>query len=408
MISFWSEKIDALWEISKAYKDKRLTIALGAGVSMGCGLPSWPKLVKDLHTEVCRLNFNSGNGAYGSFDSPKGWGGLQIAQNKITAETLNTLPLPIQSRFCKNKLGKTYTKVLQNTLFSNGFAVSETINAITKLKKLKAICTYNYDDLIEISGKNKQFVSVSGPQTTPKSKIPVYHVHGLLPSNLTKHPKGDIIFSEDEYHDLYLNFGHWSNLTQLSIFIESEIVLFIGLSFDDPNLRRLLDGAKSTKKELKLYNICKLPFDRYKFVTNTPLNPKMTELSVYEQVYKDIGVTNIWIDDYEPDIPIFLDALNSEDPVLQYTKLTREFLATKLLSKGFSGHKCSRIDCNEICVTDHNHCLYHVMGNKYIFSDYAPLPKSMNDKCSIRGCNSITSGLSDKCIRHNRVRSIIK
>ncbi len=398
---YWTKNIELVDEISKIYKSGGLTLVLGAGVSKGCGLPSWPELVKDLHTEVCRKNYNTADGLYGSFENPKGWGGLQTARNGLEAKTLNNLPLPIQSRFCKSKLGKNYTKTLQKTLYKNNFTISKTVDSIIKLQSLKAICTYNYDDIIETSGKKGQFRSIPKSEISYKSGIPVYHVHGMLPSDISKRPKGDIIFSEDEYHELYLNFGHWSNIIQLSLFIESEIVLFIGLSFDDPNLRRLLDGAKSAKKGLKLYNICKLPFERYlNHSTKTPLDPNEVEVSVYDQVYKNIGVENIWVDEYDPDISILLEAFVAKDSIESYTDSTRKNLKEKLKAIGITTEICHLHGCNDRCVKGSQFCILHTLGDKDRYMPFAPMPKTSKDICSVKGCDKITSGVSNTCRYH--------
>jgi hypothetical protein len=184
-MQFWTKNIDAVWELSNAYLNGGLTLFLGAGVSQGCGLPLWPKLVKDLHTETCRRNYNNAGGLYGTFENPKGWGGLQNARNDLEAETISKLALPIQSRFCKSKLGKEYTKVLQQTLYKDTYILSGVIKSIVKLENLKAICTYNYDDLIESNCFNSKFYSVyDGNGSISSIGVPVNHVHGLLPSDL--------------------------------------------------------------------------------------------------------------------------------------------------------------------------------------------------------------------------------
>jgi hypothetical protein len=120
-------------------------------------------LVDDLYTEACCYNYHSAEGLYGSFDAPKGWGGLQKARSGLEAKTLIRLPLPIQSRFCKRKSEKSHEKSLQKALYKKQYTVSSTVKPILELKNLKAIFTYNYDDLIETNGKTRQFYSVTIP-----------------------------------------------------------------------------------------------------------------------------------------------------------------------------------------------------------------------------------------------------
>lgn len=147
-MEFWTRNIDAVWELSKAYQRGGLTLFLGAGVSRGCGLPLWPQLVDDLYTETCRYNYYSADGLYGSFDAPKGYGGLQKVRSGLVAKTLTRLPLPIQSRFCKSKLGKNYEKVLQKTLYKKQYTISITVKSILELKKLKIFSSYVFPPML--------------------------------------------------------------------------------------------------------------------------------------------------------------------------------------------------------------------------------------------------------------------
>lgn len=398
-MQFWTKNIDAVWSLSNAYRKGGLTLFLGAGVSQGCGLPMWSKLVEDLHTETCRRMFRDGNGCYGTFDHPKGWGGLQVARSGIESKTLSRFALPIQSRFCKSKLGKDYTKVLQETLYKKPYVASKVVRSILKLENLKAICTYNYDDLIESNSGNNNFYSTYTGYVPDNEGVPVNHVHGLLPNDLSQDPKGDIVFSEDEYHALYMNSGHWSNLVQLRLLLESESILFIGLSFEDPNLRKLIDAAKSVKKKIYYYNICKLPFAR-PLESMAPIIPEEVEISVLDEVYDNLGVTNLWIDDYDPDISIIIESLSASDPVEKFTTDFRNHLEQKLIKAGASTNSCDFSGCPLNTPNGSKSCVAHTMGDRTLFTHYAPTPKTLNDECSEPNCKRITSGLSNTCIQH--------
>jgi hypothetical protein len=48
------------------------------------------------------------------------------------------------------------------------------------------------------------------------------------------------VFSEDEYHAEYSDPYKWSNMTQMSL-LGRYPGLFVGLSLEDPNIRRLID-----------------------------------------------------------------------------------------------------------------------------------------------------------------------
>src|SRR5207302_3936018 len=73
--------------------------------------------------------------------------------------------------------------------------------------------------------------------------IKLIHVHGYVPKDKPNlEYRHNIILSEDEYHNLYMNSLHWSNHVQYDRFGFSTC-LFIGFSMTDPSVRRLMDAA---------------------------------------------------------------------------------------------------------------------------------------------------------------------
>ncbi len=394
-MNFWADSIDIVWHLWKAYSAGNLAIFTGAGVSHGCGLPLWPKLVASLYTESARRNF-PGNGVMGTFDDPTGWGGLAVSNSKIVQDLLDSLPLTIRSRYCKRKLGEQYQSALQRVLYADPCKTTPTIAALSKLTRLKAVCTYNYDDILECSAEPGAFVPIIGLDENASTGVPVYHVHGLIPSDMANAPRSDIVFSEDEYHSMYLNFGHWSNMIQLSLLLGSECVLFIGLSFEDPNLRRLLDAAKKARNSFRFYNICRLPFSRHQDSCRyNPMAPRLTQINFLNEIYKDIGVTNLWVDEFEPDIPFVLEALAKDDPIEYFTDRWRAHLG-QCAAQTIDGRPCEMVGCAEKAVNGFRSCRLHLLEDQ----DYAPMKKTLRDTCSHEGCERISAGLSGRCLDH--------
>jgi hypothetical protein len=120
-----------------------------------------------------------------------------------------------------------------------------------KSPNLDSIITYNFDDVLETClarlGVEIPYQVINNTKIRAKTgTLPIYHVHGFLPRRGRISPNNKLILSEDAYHSQYSNIYDWSNLVQINKFRENTC-LFIGLSFSDPNLRRLLDIAHNLR-----------------------------------------------------------------------------------------------------------------------------------------------------------------
>lgn len=160
-----------------------------------------------------------------------------------------------------------------------------------------SIVTYNFDDALEFYLKNLSipYNIIFEEKTIPTNEeLPIYHVHGCIPKEVDeelKWEKNSIVFAETEYHSLYKDPYSWQNLIQLSL-LKEKTALFVGLSMDDPNLRRLLDIARRYSAGAKHYAILK---NRWNFN-----DKKLTNIfrTLEEKVFEELGVNVIWVEDY--------------------------------------------------------------------------------------------------------------
>jgi SIR2-like domain len=116
---------------------------------------------------------------------------------------------------------------------------------------LETLITYNIDDIFE---RTVDGLSSSGPMRSvfsaqlyvePVPGMKVIHPHGFLPFEATDLSQyTQVVLSETAYHTHYLHQYHWANMAQLQEFTH-KVCLFIGLSFSDPNMRRLLDFSRT-------------------------------------------------------------------------------------------------------------------------------------------------------------------
>lgn len=233
-------------ELSKSYKDDNLVFVLGAGVSKWQEIPLWKELINELMKIVIKEKYQV-------------TGKQATVLSELFLEQFSKNPLIIAKCIRKNVGRKKYPfeRYLKNILYKTvDTNISPLFDEIVKFcnsvsgHRLESIITYNYDDLIEyFCEKNNHPIRYncvySNDSMIQSTNIPIYHVHGFLPekSNMKNLAEDStIVLSEETYHEQYYSVYNWSNLVQLNRFMNNSC-LFLGLSFEDPNMRRLLDYA---------------------------------------------------------------------------------------------------------------------------------------------------------------------
>ncbi|MCL2842003.1 MAG: SIR2 family protein [Oscillospiraceae bacterium] len=294
------------------YRRENLTLFLGAGVSIDAGIPQWETLVRKLHIHMIGSKLK----------------GRKLNERSI--EKLNTLAYskqgdsPIaQMRHIKTGLAaEEYHQIVHEELYSSNINTrTKLLDAIADICKpqrayngIKSIVTYNFDNLVEqnFTAKKVGFHSVYRDIDMPSlEEINIYHVHGYLPQlNNIAPEEANLIFSEEDYHQMYHNVYSWSNLTQLNALRDSTC-LFIGSSFTDPNLRRLLDVASRNAETARHFAIMRknlLPpngIDEHILQTYQGI-----DINIKEQLYCQLGLNIIWVDDYDEIPQVLLKLLD--------------------------------------------------------------------------------------------------
>lgn len=235
-ISRWKPKNQSeLIELApKMLNEAKCSFILGAGVSVDAGSPSWDNLLKSLLKGIKEHN-PIGESDYMGINSKCGWSALitarYIISDYISSDNLiGEMRDIIYTRLaCDYKKTPTALPIIAN---------------ITKNCNIENILTFNYDEFVEEAlGKiGVKYIPVFEKGARMADEIPVYHIHGLISrnsNNIASYP----VLSEREYHRLYSDDFHWSNVELLHALTRNTCLL-VGLSMSDPNLRRLLDISR--------------------------------------------------------------------------------------------------------------------------------------------------------------------
>ncbi len=249
--------------ITMWYRSQRLVMVLGAGASVSYGLPDWNTLLQKLLLITIKPEGEAGNG---------------LEKAGVLARTFTKIFDPsslISARYLHNYFKKAqptsklaFENAIRDSLYEGVSKddsdllkeIRQFCIAAGKSPNLDSIITYNYDDLLEECLKN---IDVDIPFAAihargmkhEQHQLPIYHVHGYLPQKGQLTSKNRVVLSEDKYHEQYTDVYGWSNLIQINKFKDHNC-LFIGLSFSDPNLRRLLDIAKNERGDDQIHHYC--------------------------------------------------------------------------------------------------------------------------------------------------------
>ena len=288
---------NALIEKAKsAFRRGRVSLFLGAGVSIDAGLPNWSDLLKGVfksedlkpYAYVSEMNTNAILDTYGNSNI-------------------------IAGRYAFNgfKEGDKFAERIKTVLYKTKKLSSELVNAISEVivadqeKRINSVITYNFDDLIETRLSEleyKDYNSVYGKNRDTSKYLQIYHVHGMIPEkrSIVSTP----ILSEKDYHNLYKNNHNWANVVQLYS-LNTTTCFFIGLSLTDPNLRRLLDFSFSDEGP-SMADISRCPhfafLKRKMLKGDRRIRVNQEHWRVQEQMLREFGINVIWYDSHS-DLP---------------------------------------------------------------------------------------------------------
>ena len=255
----------------EALKQNRICLFLGAGVSASAGVVTWNNLLEHLCVKKGLAKIDS------DIDS--------VIKGRYIIDEYKKQQKEVPEEFYND---------MKSILYANTHS-SPLIDAIADLvvkSNVESIISYNYDDLVEQKiKKTKECYSVYD-KSRPEhgNALQVYHVHGFIPQNGAWSP---IVLGEKEYHKIYQEAYNWGNVEQLHSLCRN-VCFFVGLSMNDPNLRRLIDVSIDGSEIEPVH---------YAFLRRIEY-----DVPFMEKIMRGFGVNCIWYDKHE-DLPKLLKSL---------------------------------------------------------------------------------------------------
>ena len=253
-------------EYPAALADDAGGIFVGAGVSVGAGYPSWVELLHEIGEE---LGVNSGD----------------------VHDLAALAQWSVQSSGSKTRI----RKVIRDNIKPD-HDIPESLRIIARLP-VRHIWTTNYDRLIERSFDEirRPIDVISAPGDLSIRARPgasrLYKMHGSIDR------LDDLVISTDDY-ELYRS-KRGAFLPLLQAHLTGMSILFVGLSFTDPNIRHVLSLIRESFTEAppEHFAIVKPP-QRKDFRSDEEYQARHTQHSLWARDLRRYGLIAVEIDDY--------------------------------------------------------------------------------------------------------------
>jgi hypothetical protein len=239
------QQISHIVHLQEASRHNRLVAFVGAGVSKNSGIPMWHELIKAFKDEL---------------------------PENLRWETDD---LKMAQMYKDSRGHKEYMDKVKAVLKYNQAITNDIHRAILSLNPVHIITT-NYDDLLEqeIQNEYKQFAVIRQDKDMPYMTYPntLVKMHGDYDTD-------NIVLTENDYYDYSRNFPLIRSFV-LSLFA-SKVVVFIGFSFADLNLKMILNELKDNLSE-NMPRIYLLSTDKPDGVTSKYFDSKGINIVYFE------------------------------------------------------------------------------------------------------------------------------
>lgn len=255
----------------------RLAIILGAGVSMGYGLPKWDDL-------IARAFKVAGMMRPGGLSNEEA--GELILNEKCKRDQVEFAKIIYQALY--EGYNFSFDSMRKNDLLLAIGAAA----MVSRRGSVSNIVSFNFDDLLELFLKymGVDVVSIAEmPSWHERSDIIVYHPHGILPHSNVGDIKSGIVFAQIHYDKIVGRANLWRQIL-LNIMV-SNTCLFIGLSGADDNLRSLLLEAQENHVSRGIHRFWGIRF----CTENDPRKSLWEERGVFQQILANHNLIPSWL-----------------------------------------------------------------------------------------------------------------
>lgn len=265
-----------LKEFPDALVNEAGAVFIGAGVSMGAGYPSWAELLKEIGEEL-----GVGSSDVHDLAALAQW---SIQESGGATRVRNVL---------KEQIGKSLD-------------VPESLRIIARFP-VRHIWTTNYDRLVEraFEAIDRPIDPISGTKDLAIRATPgatrLYKMHGSIDR------LDDVVISTDDY-ELYRS-TRGSYLPLLQAHLTSMSMLFVGLSFTDPNVRHVLSLIRESFAEAPPEHFAIVrPPQKGDYKTEDEFKARSAQHRLWAKDLRRYGLVAVEIDDYS-EVPELLRAV---------------------------------------------------------------------------------------------------
>lgn len=245
-----------LSDLHLAYSHGQLRVLVGAGMSLQSGLPGWDTLNLRLLEEHLRER-------YGGVDLPR-------SQFEETARMLYArLGRDGSADMARMLATGRFEDQLARALYGD-FALAEelavrsahlSLTALARRTRPDFLFTTNFDPLLELALSTPPGGGAPGDWRRHRlsgarsRRVPqVAHLHGWVDPDGTA--SGSVVLTESDYLELAARGGHEINRQWQSLINAEGALLVLGMSLNDPNLRRFLHARRRRQKDSRAGMIC--------------------------------------------------------------------------------------------------------------------------------------------------------